>query len=200
MNALRRQGHANLAMLWPMRPLHPSALALVALLACCLPACSATPPPNWAQGGARITVEPARWNRGDGVVELRSDGTVVYDRTELFVIDAAGRVFETDSSPIAVLQPDGRLIGTDTRDVGAIGIRNAAFPGASYAWLSVGPRGEVLRYEPDGERTMDGQWQGCTEPVLRTCALVTHLILLREWNRRPHSRVGVGFGFGTVIH
>lgn len=113
-------------------------------------------------------------------------------------IDAAGRVFETDGDPIALLEPDGNLVGNDRTAMGHVGAQSAAFPGSTTAWVTIGPRGEVTRYDSDGERIADGFWQGCTGAALQTCTLVTHMALLRDWERRPH--VGIGIGIGVMMH
>jgi hypothetical protein len=160
-------------------------------------ACAAKPPPNWQSGGARLDLSGARWSRGESTIEIRPDGKVVLDKDLLLGIDAAGRVFETDGEPIAVLQPDGNLLGTDDRGMGLVGPTSASLPGAEHAWFTIGSRGEVVRYDSDGERSLDGVWEGCRGATLRTCALVTHVILLREFQHRPH--VGIGFGVGIGV-
>jgi hypothetical protein len=141
----------------------------------------------------------AHWSRGDSIIEVRPDGKVLVDNDPAFNIDGAGRVFETDGDPIAVLQPDGALVGRNQTAMGQVGLLSAAFPGSSTAWVGMGPKGEVIRYDPEGERSQDGYWQGCGGPAVLTCTLVTHMVLLREWQHRP--RVGVGFGIGIgVMH
>jgi len=162
-------------------------------------ACSTKPPLNWQTGGARVDLTGARWNRGDSSVEIRPDGKVVVDNDAVIGLDSAGRVFETDGDPVAVLQPDGTLVGTDNHGLGFVGPTSASLPGSEHAWFTIGPRGEVVRYDSDGDRSPDGVWEGCRGANLRTCSLVTHVILLREVQRRP--RVGIGFGVGIgVMH
>jgi hypothetical protein len=169
-----------------------SALALLASLGC-----SATPPPNWASGGAPVALGNARWTRDDEVFELKADGSVMEDDDVLFRIDQVGRVYEDDGEPVAVLLPNGHLVGNDDVGMGEVGPISASFPGAAFAWLSIGPQGQVIRYDSDGGTYGDGGWDGCAGPVLPTCTLVTHLIALREWERRP--RVGVGVGVGVAV-
>jgi hypothetical protein len=176
---------------------HAVLLALPVAAACF--GCSAHPPPNWARGGAPVDIPAARWTRADRTVDVVADGRVMIDGDHAFTIDRAGRVYEPDGDPIAVLQPDGSLVGNDGRMLGQIGVMNAALPGASAAWLTVGPRGEVIRYDDEGERSADGAWMGCG-PAVRTCTLVTHLVELREMERRPRVGVGIGIGMGVGFH
>jgi len=158
--------------------------------------CSSTPPPNWASGGARMAIGPATWHRPGDPVVLGADGKVTQDGDVLFVVDAAGRVYEEDGEPIAVVQEDGHLVGRDNASMGRLGPVTAAFPGSDWAWLSIGSRGEVTRYDADGDRSQDGYWEGCTGPVIRTCTLITHVIALRDYVRQPRVSVGVGIGIG----
>ncbi|HKQ69121.1 MAG TPA: hypothetical protein VJT73_07270, partial [Polyangiaceae bacterium] len=107
---------------------------------------------------------------------------------------------------LAVLQSDGRLLGRDDAPLGKIGLRNASPPRGELAWLSVGDRGEVTRYDPDGGPYPDGAWTSCG-PSIRTCTLAAHVITLVE-TRRQRGRpgypgygpgVGIGVGFGMVV-
>lgn len=136
----------------------------------------------------------ATWHRGDDPIVLSPDGKVTEDGDVLFVIDTAGRVYEEDGEPIGVVQADGYLVGRDNVGMGLVGPVTAAFPGQGQAWLSLGPRGEVTRYDTDGARSQDGYWEGCDGPVVQACTLVTHVVALREYVRRPRVSVGVGFG------
>lgn len=142
-------------------------------------------------------IAPARWSRNGSTIDIQPDGKVLIDGDIMFAIDAAGRVFETDGDPIAVLQQDGHLIGTDSRGMGYVGWNTSSAPGDSVAWLGIGAKGEVTRYDSDGDRSQDGYWQGCNGPQLRACLLVSHYVVFREWQTRP--RVGVGIGFGMMI-
>jgi hypothetical protein len=101
-------------------------------------------------------------------------------------------VYTPDGDPVAVLLPHGRLAGTNNTDAGEVGLNTAAFPGSAYAWLSIKQGSDVVRYDNDGNEQPDGTWAGCDGPMLRTCTLATHLVLLREWQRRPRMTVGVG--------
>lgn len=172
---------------------------LLLLVPIAVAGCSAHPPPRWAEGGAPIDVPRAHWARADRSIDVVEDGRVMIDGEHAFTIDRAGRVYEPDGDPIAVLQPDGALVGKDGRLMGQIGVANAALPGAGTAWLTLGPRGEVVRYDDEGERSADGAWMGCG-PAVRTCTLVTHLVELREMERRPRMGIGIGIGMGVGFH
>lgn len=184
-------------MLAPMRILPVFALALAA--------CHAQPPPNWAQGGTLMEVPRARWTRGEKLIDIMPDGKVLADGDHLFTIDRAGRVYQPDNDPVAVLQADGRLVGKDDALLGKIGIRNSSPPGKEFAWLTIGERGEVLHFDPDGDPRPDGAWTGC-ETAVRTCTLTTHIISLVETRWRhspvygPGVGVGIGIGFGMGVH
>ena len=134
---------------------------------------------------------------------MMPDGKVLSDGHLLFSMDRAGRIFEPNNDPIAVLQVDGRLIGKDDVLLGKVGLRNSSPPGREVAWLSVSEAGEVQRFDPEGELHPDGAWTGCG-PAIRACTLTTHVITLAE-TRRPRSRgyygppVGIGVGFGLVV-
>jgi len=187
-------------MLPPMRTPGWAVLAAFALAAC-----HAQPPPNWGPGGTPLDIPRARWTRDNKLIDLMPDGKVLAEGEHLFTIDRAGRVYEPDNDPVAVLQPDGRLVGKDEALLGKIGLRNSSPPGKDLAWLSIGERGEVLHFDPDGDARADGVWAGC-EPAIRACTLTTHIIALVEarWRRSPvygpGVGVGIGFGFGMGVH
>jgi hypothetical protein len=130
------------------------------------------------------------------------DGRVLANGEHLFTLDAAGRVFDRDNDPIALLEQDGRLIGKDEANLGMVGLRNASPPGVEFAWLTIDDAGTVVRFDPEGAPHPDGAWSGCG-PALRTCTLATHVIALSQAGGRRGSRVrvgvgmGVGTGFGT---
>jgi hypothetical protein len=120
----------------------------------------------------------------------------VRDGEVLFAIDRVGRIVDDENDPVALLFPDGRLAGTDGM-LGRVGLNNASPPGASLAWLSLLPDGQVLFFDTDGEREPQGVWQGCDGPVRRTCTLVTHIVALqRETRRSSGPALGVGLGVG----
>jgi hypothetical protein len=169
---------------------------LVGLALALLTACAASPPPHWEQGGAPLALGPARWNRPDSdSIEILPDGTVLEDGSPLLVVDRAGRIVDDDHEPVAIVLPDGQIAGTDRRYLGRIGVTNASPPWSGTAWLSILPNGQVVAYTPEGERESLGVWSGCAGPLLRTCTLVTHLVLVRRYQRAPRSGVGIGIGF-----
>ncbi len=159
-------------------------------------ACTPNPPPRWAEGGAPLAIGPARWERHDEEpVELLANGQVLEDGDPVFLVDRAGRVVDEEYDPVAILLPDGFVAGTDARLLGRIGISNAAPPDSPLAWLAVMPDGQVIFFEPDGERKSGGRWVGCEGAKRRTCTLVTHVVLLRHYRERnagPHFGIGVG--------
>lgn len=158
-------------------------------------ACHPAPPPRWAEGGATLILPKARWQRDGDVIEISPTGEVLEDGDVVFVLDRVGRIVDEDREPIALLLPSGALSGNDAVDLGQVGRANASPPTRAYAWLSLRADGAVLRFDVDGDRTADGHWEGCGGSALRTCTLVTHLIALREYGRRPSSSVGIGVGF-----
>jgi len=160
--------------------------------------CAPSQPPRWTEGGARLALSAARWQRDGGdPVELRPDGHVLIDGHLAFVIDSVGRVTNDDYEPYAVLLGDGQLVGADDVSLGRVGVTNASPPGALEAWLAVTPDGQVTYFDPDGERSFGGAWQGCTGAVLRTCTLVTQLVAISSYRRGPHVGIGVGVGVGV---
>ena len=124
------------------------------------------------------------------------DGKVLREGEHLFTLDRAGRIYEPDNEPVAVLQPDGRVLGKSDQLLGKIGLRNAAQPGQPTAWLAIDEKSEVLHFDGSGRAEIDGGWVGCGMAV-RTCTLVTHLVSFGELPRQrayvyPHVGVGVG--------
>jgi hypothetical protein len=142
---------------------------------------------------------PARWERaGDEPIELDAQGRVFEGSTLTFVVDRAGRVFDDDSDPVALLSPEGRLVGPSSSFLGRVGVTNAAPPHRDVAWLSVLPDGNVLYFNEDGDRSTDGRWSGCEGALHRTCTLITHLIASRS-SRGGMPRVGVGIGMTVPL-
>jgi hypothetical protein len=133
------------------------------------------------------------------LIDIMPDGKVLTNGEHLFTIDRAGRVYEPDNDPVAVLQADGRLLGRDDLSLGRVGLRNSSPGTREFAWLSIGDRGEVTHFAPDGQPSPDGAWTGCG-PALRTCTLTTHIVSLIETRmsqtRMPGPHVGIGFGLG----
>jgi len=178
----------------------------VRLLSCCLlpvaVACTPTPPPFWAQGGAPLDLIDAVWERNSGEpVTVSTDGRVERDGDLLFQFDAAGRVFDEDNEPIAVLGPDGHLVGTGDEYLGRIGLRNASPPWSRVAWLRVADDGALMLFNDDGRPVFGGEWRGCKAHGVRSCTLVSHVLLLdavkRELSGAPYYPVTFGVGVGV---
>jgi hypothetical protein len=170
-------------------------LGLLALFAT---ACTPSVPPRWAEGGAPLLILPAHWERpDDDSIEIQPNGRVLEGGHLRFVIDRVGRATDGDYEPLAVLLPDGRLVGTDNTPLGYVGLNNASPPAGPQAWLSLAPDGRVLFYEPNGDRSSHGAWTGCDGPARRTCTLVTQLIAVRNYRVVPTSGVTFGVGVGV---
>lgn len=160
-------------------------------------ACAPQAPLRWAEGGAPLTIMPARWDTPNGeVIEILADGQVLEDGEPFLLLDRAGRIADEDQDPYAVLLPDGYVAGTDHRPLGRVGFANAAPPDSAAAWLSILPNGHVVYFGPDGERSAGGTWRGCEGPQKRACTLVTHLVAMRHYVDRPGVRFGIGVGMG----
>jgi hypothetical protein len=131
-------------------------------------------------------------------VKITRDGRVLVDDDELFALDAMGRVFDGDREPLALLERDGRLTGAENENLGRVGWRNASPPWTKVAWLHVARDGTVVVFDSDDEPVYMGRWQGCEGPTLRTCTLVSHLVVLEALRRRmammhdPPLMMGVG--------
>lgn len=160
-------------------------------------ACSATPPAHWAQGGMPIALGQAYWERDSDLIEILPDGTITENGKERLLIDQVGRVYYKNGDPYALLLPNGHLVGEDNIGMGEVGPVSASFPGSAFAWMAIDPAGQLIRYDQDGNEYHDGKWSGCQGPMSRTCMLVSHVIALGEWQRRP--RVGVGVGVGVMM-
>jgi hypothetical protein len=124
------------------------------------------------------------------------DGRVFGNGEHLFTIDAAGRVFDRENEPIALLEGDGQVVGNNDANLGRIGLRNASPPGAEAAWLTLEETGAVVRFDPENGAFHDGFWAGCGA-ALRTCTLATHVLALGQMRGGPRSNVSVGVGVGV---
>jgi hypothetical protein len=170
---------------------------LFALAAAGVSACTPSEPPSWPEGGATLALAPARWDRPDeDPIEVRGDGQVLEDGKLVFVLDRVGRIVDSDYDPVAILLPDGRVVSSDQRLLGQVGVSNAAPPWATNAWLAVMPDGTVQQFDDEGERQFSGRWRGCAGAMHRTCTLVSHLIALRDYRPPPEAGVGIGIGIG----
>lgn len=170
---------------------------------------SATPPPGWQQGGAPLFVPRATWTFRYNAVELLPDGRVIVNERHVFSIDRAGRVYDPDGRPIALLRPDGRLVGPGEDDLGAVAPTAAALPGEGYASLAIAPDGRVIKQD-DSDPTSLGSWAGCGfyAMSLQACMLVTLLVSTkfqpyRPINRYPTTPYGTpvmpGYGVGLGL-
>lgn len=173
------------------------ALAVPLAIAPVLTGCSSHPPAQWARGGAPLGLGRARWERGGDTVDLLPDGKVLVDGDHVWTLDAAGRVYTSDRDPVALLSPDGHLVGNDERSLGFVGVASASPPGSSTAWVTIAPTGQVVLYDEDGASRGGGAWSGCDGATFRTCTLVSHLVVSRDVARRPRVGVGIGVGIGV---
>lgn len=163
-----------------------------------LSACASRPPPNWAQGGAPTLLPRAHWQREDAPVDLMPDGTVLVDGDRWLRVDGAGRVYDSEGEPFAVLEPSGELLGTEDSSLGSVDIYTSSLPGTRRPWVTVAQGGVVVHYDEDGDPHADGTWTGCG-PAARTCTLVSHLVYIIEARRRPHFGIGIGVGVGVGV-
>jgi hypothetical protein len=129
------------------------------------------------------------------VLDVMPDGRVFGNGDHLFTIDAAGRVFDRENEPIALLEGE-LLVGANDASLGRIGLHNASPPGVEVAWLTVDDAGNVIRFDPEGGPHPDGTWAGCGA-ALRTCTLATHVIALSQMRGGSRSNVSVGVGVGV---
>lgn len=177
--------------------------APLALLAPLLVACAATttPPSRWAAGGARLDLPNARWVVGDEIITMRPDGIVERNGEFELGLDRAGRVFDEDNEPIALLEPDGHVHGNTDADLGRVGMITASLPGSDVAWIAVLPDGQVTQFGVDGERMSLGSWVGCnvSPSAALACTLATHLITMRYQQAARSSGVSVGVGVGVGV-
>jgi hypothetical protein len=174
-------------------------LGFLAALALQAVACVAAAPARWAEGGAPLLLPNATWERGrNDAIVIRPDGVVLEDGNVLFTLDRAGRVFDEDNEPLALLNADGGISGPDDVYLGRVGMHNASPPWATTAWLRVRRDGKVALYDEDGEAQYGGSWSGCATPFTRACTLVTHLLALRASRRYQESPVQFGIGVGMI--
>lgn len=175
-------------------------MALGAALSVSVASCAPAAPPRWAEGGARLVISPARWERpDDDTVQIEPDGRVLEGGHLRFVIDRVGRVTDDDYEAFAVLLPDGSVVGTDSRALGYVGVSNASPPGSERAWLSLQPDGGVIFYEPNGDHAQHGKWSGCDGPGRRACTLVTQILIMRNYRTGPNTGFGFGVGVGVGV-
>lgn len=164
------------------------------------------PPAHWEGGGARLDLVSARWTYDGDTVELRPMGhyaEVLVDGDVELVIDRVGRVYTRYQHPLALLEPDGRLVGHEQELLGVVGSSYAALPGKANAWLALAPDGRVTKYADDGTSKASGQWLGCsvTPFAQQACLLVSYMLYFDdEGERAPHlPPVPVGPALGPAL-
>jgi len=169
-------------------------------LALAVTACSTSPPMGWKQGGQPIAIPRARWVNGETLVDVGPQGRVLIGGRHALTVDQAGRVYDVDNNPVALLQSDGYVIGTDDDPMGWVGGNEAILPGEDYSWLAMDQAGLLLRTDDDGDQRPFGQWMGCRQVTQQTCMLISHIvgqrILARRRARHSGPSVGIGIGFG----
>jgi hypothetical protein len=172
---------------------------LLGLVGLALGACAPGVPANWARGGAMLDVPRARWVVGTAVVEVFPDGRIVMNDEDEMTVDRGGRVFDPGHEPVALLEPDGRLVGPGDKPLGNVGVLHASRAEEANAWLSVMPTGEVVRYGDDGERATLGVWIGCNQSYSahQTCTLISHLLAPKIMSAQQRSMQYLpGYGMG----
>jgi hypothetical protein len=125
-------------------------------------ACADPPPAGWAKGGAPLVIKQMSWKTGAGEeVVVTEDGKVTSDGDHIFTIDRAGRVYDDDKEPVALLLPDGTVEGSEQtsrsdrrHERGAPGGGTAGSPSYRTGRSSTSIRTESgLRTAPGGDAT-----------------------------------------------
>jgi hypothetical protein len=184
------------------RAVRPLGALFAGLVCIATLACGANPPVHWNEGGATLLLPEANWARNDeGDIRLRRDGRVLVDGDLWLTLDSAGRVFDADREPLALLETNGHLAGNEQEHLGRIGLHNASPPWTNVAWLRVARDGTVVAFGSDAEPVHLGTWRGCNGPAVRACTLVSHLVLLDSLRGYgppmppPTMQPGIGLGF-----
>jgi hypothetical protein len=167
----------------------PDSRTLLLACACALATlagCAAQPPAHWQRGGAQLVVPRARWVYGELAVELDAEGRVLINGEHELNVDSAGRVYDADNRPIALIETDGRVAGVDDVPLGWVGAYQAMRVGESDAWLVLTRTGELVRITDDGESRPFGVWLGCNQMPQRQRA-----------RSRSSPAIGVGVGVGV---
>ena len=147
-----------------------------------------------------MNIPRARWVNGETLVDVDQEGKVLIGGKHALTIDRAGRVYDAYNTPVALLQPDGMIVGPDDDPLGWVGANEAILPGDSHSWLAMDRQGLLLRLDDEGSRRPFGQWMGCSSVTLQTCMLVSHVvgqeIMERRRSRQSGPSVGIGIGVG----
>jgi hypothetical protein len=183
---------------WSTRWPSPALLVASALAAA---GCTPPPPRSWQGGGTALEIPRAQWILGEEAVQLLPSGEVMVDGDVEMAIDRVGRVYDADGEPVAVLEPDGTLIGNDDEPMGIVGSLHASLPESGNAWITVLPNGQVVRYGDEGERFPFGAWFGCgaSPRSQQACTLVSHVLGMRIVRRRRDDGPSFGFGMGVSV-
>lgn len=178
-------------------------LTAAACAAASLAGCTPPPPRSWQGGGTTLVIPQAQWILGEDAVQLTRSGDVIAGGDKILSIDRAGRVYDADGDPVGVLEPDGTYIGTDDEPLGMVGSVRASLPEEGFAWITLEPNGQVIRFDEEGHRYPFGAWFGCGRDPrsLQACTLVTHAIGLkmRRRARQDGPSFGIGVGVGIPI-
>ncbi len=171
---------------------------LLALTGLGVGACAPSAPANWARGGAMLDVPRARWVVGSATIELHPDGRVMMNDEEQMTVDRGGRVYDPAHEPIALLEPDGRVVGPGDKPLGNVGVMHASRADEKNAWISVMPTGEVVQYGSYGERSTLGVWIGCngSYSAHQACTLISHLLGPKIISAQNATRYLPGYGYG----
>ncbi len=150
-----------------------------------------------------LDVPRARWVVGTAVVDVFPDGRVLLNDNQEMTIDRGGRVYDMGNEPVALLEPNGNVVGPGDKPLGNVGVLHAAQAGEQNAWLSVLPSGEVVQYTSDGDKSSLGVWIGCqpTYAAHQTCTLVSHLLAQRitSATRAPIGYMPGQMGYGNPM-
>jgi hypothetical protein len=165
----------------------------IVVLALIASGCASTPPTGWTTGGQPMVTPRERWVNVEILVDMDLRGRVFVGGRHLLTIDRAGRIYNAQNEPVALLQRDGMLIGAEDEPMGWVGAGEAIQPGDEHSWLILQEGGLLLRSDGDQARPF-GQWLGCSYVhTVQTCTLVSHII-----GREILAKRGEGDGLGLT--
>ena len=155
------------------------------------------PVAQWVYDGDPVDIRPF----GADYAQVTVDGDVALH------LDRVGRVYDKYKRPIALLEPDGRLVGIDNELYGVVGAVNAAQPGKAHAWLSYAPNGAIIKHDEQAGPVAVGGWVGCgaTPFTQQACLLVSYVLYFQDEGERTGERVpagpsvGIGVGVGVGV-